>query len=87
MGFFTHWWSIADWSSFTFTVDYLFAAHVWVGMSVDWNQMSWATIWIQWSTAFSFFFMNGFVFAAVVSLTFVRSFKNVTDVDPSTILK
>jgi hypothetical protein len=78
---FAHWWSGASWSGFTFTVDDLFAAHVWISVSVDGDQMGWATVWIKWSSAFGFFDLHLFVFTAVVSFAFVRGFENVTDVD------
>jgi hypothetical protein len=87
VSFFTHWWNITLWSGLTFTVDDLFTAHVWIGVSVDWDQMVWATVWIQWSTAFGFSNVNSFVFAAVVSFTFVRGFNNVTDVNPGTVFQ
>jgi len=78
---FAHWWSGASWSGFTFTVDDLFAAHVWIGVSVDGDQMGRATVWIKWSSAFGFFDLHLFVFTAVVSFTFVGGFDNVPDVD------
>lgn len=83
LSFFAHWWSGAFWSGFTFTVDDLFTAHVWIGVSVDGDQMSWTTVWIEWSSAFGFFDLHLFVFTAVVSFTFIGSFKNGTNVDSS----
>jgi succinate dehydrogenase hydrophobic anchor subunit len=87
VSFFAHWWRSTFWSGFTFAVDDLFAAHVWIGVSVNWDQMSWATFWVEWRATFSFCLVDGFVFTAVVSLTFVRGLDNVTDVDFGTVFK
>jgi hypothetical protein len=85
VGFFTHWWSITFWGGFTFTVDDVMATFIFISVTVDWDQVWSATVWIVGSTTFGFSDFDGFVFGAVVSFTFVGGFKNVTNIDFSTV--
>jgi hypothetical protein len=87
VSFFTHWWSVTFWSGFTFTVDDIVTAFVIVGVTVNWNQVWSATIWIVGSATFGFSDFDGFVFGAVVSFTFVSSFKNITNIDFGTVFQ
>jgi hypothetical protein len=85
ISFFTHWWSVAFWSRFAFTIDDIVTTFVFIGVTVDWDQVWSATVWIVRSSAFGFSFFDGFVFGAVVSFTFVSGFEDVTDVDFGTV--
>jgi hypothetical protein len=85
VSFFAHWWSVAFWSGFAFTVDDVVATFVFIGVTVDWDQVWSATVWIIRSTAFGFSGFNCFVFGTVVSFAFVSGFEDVTDVDLSTV--
>jgi len=86
VSFFAHWWSVTFWSGFTFTIDDVVTTFIIIGVTVDWNQVWSATVWIVRSTTFGFSDFDGFVFSAVVGFTFVSSFKNVTNIDFGTVL-
>jgi uncharacterized membrane protein len=87
VSFFTHWWSGTFWSGFTFTVDDVVTTFIIVGITVNWNQVLSATVWIVRRTTFGFSDFDGFVFSTVVGFTFVSGFNRVTNIDFGTIFQ